>query len=189
MAQVRAHGAARIEVAHAPITRAPAFARARERSADFLRERFDQLRDDLAHELARERQHLVVHQVLGEEDGAEQRLARLDPGEHVLVGHDLVDRELLDGIALETFDRLLGEQPMDVIDPLRDGQLTLSEVARADVSIRERGVTLVEPVERGVAREIIGRRAARAVESIGARLAEDEPPAQQVAHETSDSRP
>ena len=71
----------------------PAVAGAVEHLPHRPRELLHQLVDDLAHQLAGDRQHLLVHQVLGVQDGPQERLARLRPRQQVGVGDQLAEDE------------------------------------------------------------------------------------------------
>ena len=72
-----------------------------------------------------------VHQVLREEDRAEERLARLDALEHLGVRDDLVDLVLLHRVALEPLDGLRRKEPVNVIEPLGHAELVEAPAAGA----------------------------------------------------------
>jgi len=86
-------------------------------------ELLDQLAHHLVDQLARHRQHLRVHQVLGAQHRLQQRRVRRRALQHVEVGHHFVDAVALDRVALQALDRLLREQLVDAVDPLRHRQL------------------------------------------------------------------
>jgi hypothetical protein len=184
-AQVALEGAAEVEVAgDLQVAAAPTVERAGERLADLLGELLDELPDHLLHELTRHGQHRRVHQVLGAEHGLEQRRRRLDACEDLGARNHLVDAIAERGVALEALDRLLGEETLDLADPVghreRGGAeptgapLTVIAAVTSHLAIGGAGLAAVEPLERGVHRA--GITLEPATRAIGG-LAEHEAPA------------
>jgi hypothetical protein len=108
---------------------AAAVDRAEERVLDGARQLAKQLLDHLAHQIARQLQHLGVHQLLGAHDRLQQRLAGLRAAEGVHVRDHLFQLVAFERVLLDPLDGLLREQLVNEVDPLRHRQLGLALAA------------------------------------------------------------
>src|SRR5262249_47591539 len=79
----------------------------------------------------------------------------------------------------QPLDGLLGEQPVDVVEPVHGPQHGILAAAPPDALPLQLGIPAVEPVQRRI---LAGAVAGRAAGVPLGRLAEDEPPALQIRH-------